>query len=398
MPAATLREALPPAQGRPHPAPRVAAGRKPHLCFVAPHAWPVLARDPNIQVVGGAEVQQSILARLFAANGYRVSLITCDYGQPSPTQIDGITVHKVFAAGGGIPVLRFLYPRLTSMWRMLGEVDADVYYQRSSAMWTGVVAQFCRRHGKRSIYAGASDRDFESGEEPIQFARDRWLYRWGLAHVDRIVAQNPAQRESCRRNHRREALVIPSCYVPAPQARRASLEHDRVLWVGTTHDHKRPHWFLDIAERLPERRFVMIGGPSSDAQRQSPEFFDTLRRRAARLPNVEFTGFLPLDEVERWFDRARLLVLTSVYEGMPNVFLQAWARGVPTVATVDVGAPVNIVFGDVAQGAARIETLLSDSALWTRAANDCLAYFERNHSATEVLARYAQLFDELAEK
>lgn len=398
MPAATLREALPPAQGRPHPAARVAALRKPHLCFVAPYAWPVLSRDPAIQVVGGAEVQQSILARLFAAAGYRVSMITHDYGQPSPTVVDGITVHKAFSVGGGIPVVRFLYPRLTTMWQVLGEVDADVYYQRSSAMWTGVVAQFCRRHGKRSIYAGASDRDFEIGQEQIRLARDRWLYRWGVARVDCVVAQNAFQRESCRRNHRREALVIPSCYAPPPHARRATLEHDRVLWVGTVHDYKRPHWFLDIAERLPERRFVMIGGPSFGGEQRNPGYFEGVRRRAASLPNVEFTGFLPLEEVERWFDRARLLVLTSVYEGMPNVFLQAWARGVPTVATVDVGAPVNTVFGDAAQGAARVETLLSDSALWTQAANDCLAYFERNHSATEVLARYARLFDQLAER
>jgi len=397
MAAATLREALAPPQGRPHPTPRLAAGRKPHVCFVAPYAWPVLARDPAIQVVGGAEVQQSILARLLAAAGYRVSMITLDHGQPSPVMVDGISVHKAFSLGSGIPVVRFLHPRLTTMWQVLGEVDADVYYQRSSAMWTGVVAQFCRRHGKRSIFAGASDRDFEIGQEQIHLARDRWLYRWGVAHVDRVIAQNAFQLESCRRNHRREALVIPSCYAPPPHAQRATLANDRVLWVGTVHDYKRPHWFLDIAERLPERRFVMIGGPSLGGKR-IPGYYEGVRERAARLPNVEFTGFLPLEEVERWFDRARLLVLTSVYEGMPNVFLQAWARGVPTVATVDVGAPVNTVFDDVAQGAARVETLLSDSALWTQAANDCLAYFERNHSAAEVLARYARLFDELAER
>jgi len=371
------------------------ARRKPHICFVAPYAWPVFSRDPNIQVVGGAEVQQCVLARLLADNGYRVSMISFDYGQPSPVLVDGVTVYKSFREDAGIPIVRFVHPRLTTMWKVLREVDADVYYQRSSAMWTGVIAEFCRRHGKRSIYAGASDRDFEIGQEQIVLGRDRWLYRRGVAQVDRVVAQNAFQLESCRRNHKRNAVVIPSCYVPPAHAERATLANDRVLWVGTIHGYKRPEILLEIAERLPHRKFVMIGGPSIGGERLKAGYFEEIRDRAARLPNVEFTGFLPLASVEPWFDRARLLVLTSVYEGMPNVFLQAWSRGVPSVSTVDVGAPVNTVFKDAAQGAAKVEALLSNNALWSQASSDSLGYFERNHSSTQVLARYSRLLEEL---
>jgi glycosyltransferase involved in cell wall biosynthesis len=367
--------------------------RKPHICFVAPYAWPVLSRDPAIKVVGGAEVQQCILARLFAGAGYRVSMISFDYGQPERVTFEGITVHRSFREQAGIPVLRFLHPRLTTMWRVLREVDADVYYQRSSAMWTGLVAEFCRRHGKRSIYAGASDRDFEIGQEQIALARDRWLYRRGLKRVDRVVVQNPYQLASCRKSHGRDAILIPSCYELPPGARPRTA--DFVLWVGTIHGYKRPDWLLDIAERLPQRRFVMIGGPSVGGERLKAGYYEEIRDRAARLANVEFTGFLPLAEVEPWFDRARVLVSTSVYEGMPNVFLQAWARGVPTVATVDVGAAVNTVVRDAAQGAQKIERLFTDQALWARASADSLEYFERNHSSREVLARYARVIDEL---
>src|SRR6185503_16129673 len=365
-----------------------------HVCFVAPYAWPVLSRDPAIKVVGGAEVQQAILARLLVRAGYRVSMICCDYGQPSPVEVDGVTVHKAFPPDAGVPLLRFLHPRLTSMWRAMREVDADVYYQRSSAVWTGVVSAFCRWHGKGSIYAGASDRDFVVGEEQIKFARDRWIYRRGLATVDAIVAQNKAQVEPCRTYHGREAVLIPSCYeLPRSSEKR---QKDLVLWVGTIHDQKRPEILLELARRMPQRRFVMIGGPSPKGERFRPGYYEGIRDQAARLPNVEFTGFLPLAEVEPWFDRARVLVCTSLFEGMPNVFLQAWARGVPIISTVDVGVPINRVFGGVDEAVKQIETLFADSGQWCDASAKALEYFSATHSPERVVQQYRSIIEQVA--
>ena len=70
----------------------------------------------------------------------------------------------------GLPVVRFVYPRLTTLWRVLGEVDADVYYQRTAAVYTGFLAAFCKANGKRSVYAGASDVDFIPGRQDITYA------------------------------------------------------------------------------------------------------------------------------------------------------------------------------------------------------------------------------------
>jgi glycosyltransferase involved in cell wall biosynthesis len=366
-----------------------------HICFVAPYVWPVLSRDPEIRVVGGAEVQQSILARLLVAGGFRVSMICFDYGQPSPVEVEGVTVWKSVRHDAGLPVLRFVHPRLTTMWRLMREIDADVYYQRSSAVWTGIMAAFCRRHRKRSIYAGASDHDFLPGNEQIKFARDRWIYRRGLKTVDRIVAQNAYQVATCREHFGRDAVQIPSCYVLPLGSRKASPENDRVLWVGTVHDYKRPEMFLEIARRMPQRRFVMVGGPSPGGERFRPGYFEGIRAQAAALPNVEFTGFLPLAQVEPWFDRARAVVSTSVYEGMPNVFLQAWARGVPTVATVDVGVSVNTVFDSMDAAVATIDRFFTDEKHWQEKSGQALEYFEANHSAGHVLERYGALIEEL---
>jgi glycosyltransferase involved in cell wall biosynthesis len=366
---------------------------RPHICFVALHAWPVISADPHIAQVGGAEVQQTILARLFAANGYRVSMICLDYGQADRTVIDGVTVHKAFRADAGLPVLRFLHPRLTSIWHTLGAVGADIYYCRAAGMLVGVVAEFCRRHRKRSIYAAASNIDFVPGVNgQIRYARDRWLYRRGLALVDRIVAQNETQRASCLATHGREALVIPSCYEPPADRGGASPLADRVLWVGTIRAGKRPQLLLELAARLPHRRFLMVGGPD----RSEAALFERTRREAARLANVEFAGFLPLAQVESRFDAARVFVNTSEFEGMPNTFLQAWARGVPTVATVDVDSPVHRRFHDLEQGAREIEALFADQKTWQSLSARCREHFERTHSGAETLRRYARLCGELA--
>src|SRR5688572_2739137 len=279
----------------------------PSICFVAPHAWPVLSGDQHIAVVGGAEVQQAILARLFAAHGYRVSMVCLDFGQPARSEVDGVTVHRSFRMDRGLPGLRFFHPRLSAMWRAMRAADADFYYYRSAAMLAGVMAEFCRRHGRRSIYAGASDRDFEPDVgEQLERARDRWLFRRGLASMDRIVVQNEAQRASCRATYGRDATVIPSCYV-LPDRVDAAEKKDYVLWVGTLHVNKRPEMLLELAARLPQRRFVVVGGAAAGGQ----AFFERIRAAAARLANVEFTGFLPLAQVEPWFDGARMLVNTS---------------------------------------------------------------------------------------
>ncbi|HEX6733342.1 MAG TPA: glycosyltransferase family 4 protein, partial [Azonexus sp.] len=359
--------------------------RRPHICFVAPNAWPVLSGEARIEVVGGAEVQQCILARLLVRNGYRVSMICLNYGQPKTVLVDNITVLRAYSADAGLPILRFLHPRLTGIWRAMREADADIYYQRSAGVITAIVAVFCRAYGKHSVYAGALDTDFVPGHQLIRYRRDRWLFERGLAAVDTVLAQNETQQRNCLEHYGRSAILIPSCYELPANASPGAGEY--VLWVAMLRPHKRAELLLELARRLPLRRFVMIGGSNGAAD---AAYFEDIRNAAKMLPNVEFVGFLPLSKVEPYFDRARVVVNTSTVEGMPNIFLQAWARGVPTLAFANISAQHGSISGhsvvqDLQAAANEVERLFVDEDYWSQASAACREYFVTTYTHGDAL-------------
>jgi glycosyltransferase involved in cell wall biosynthesis len=372
-------------------------GRRPRICFVAPTAWPVLAGSKSIPVIGGAELQQSFIARSLVARGYEVSMISHDYGQAEGTVVDGIRIHNMHSPDEGMRVVRFVHPRLTSLWKAMKRADADIYYQRTSAVHTGYVAAFSRMHKRRSIHAAASDVDFMKGkQEHIRFARDRWIYEYGVRNVDRLFAQNPNQVEHLKKQFGRDATLVPNCF-EAPAGAKGD-PRGYVLWVATLRAAKRPEILIEMARRMPQHTFVMVGG--QDGGPNGLAYAQGIRAAAASLPNVQVRGFVPFTEADRLFDGARVVVNTSEFEGFPNTFLQGWARGVPTVAFVDTrstheGEPVYDVARDFEHACASIGRLMSDDLAWERASRRVSAHFRARHSVEAVAGIYDTELDRL---
>jgi glycosyltransferase involved in cell wall biosynthesis len=367
----------------------------PSICFVAPMAYPVLAQDRTLPFAGGAEVQQVGIATALSRRGFRVSMICHDHGFEDGVSIRGIRVWKMCGPGEGLPGVRFLHPRLTSLWSAMKRADADVYYQRTSGAATGFVAAFTRRTERLGIFAGAHDADFEPDLPLIRYGRDKAIYRWGVHRMSRVVAQTERQQRRCKEVFGREAVRIDSCYAHAGE--RAA--HDGVvLWVATVKPMKRPDVFLDLARALPQHRFRLVGGPDGSAAGRA--YFDDIRARAAALPNVEVTGFVPFVDVERHFDGAAVFVNTSSGEGFPNTFLQAWSRGMPTVSFFDPGhgpdgRPVGVVVPDLTAMVGAVDRLKTDLAHWSAAGERVRACFEQRHSADTVADAYAALIADM---
>jgi glycosyltransferase involved in cell wall biosynthesis len=377
---------------------------EPHICFVAPQLFPVLSGDQNVQVIGGAEVQQNFIARGLQAAGFQVSIVTDDFGQPDEVEIDGLRVVKIVKSGMSLPIIRYFHPRLTSIWSAMRRADADIYYYRCAGAATFVAGLYARTHGKRFIYASACDLDFDRPRTKELFKgrggwRDLQLFRAGLKMAHTAVAQHRLQVETYRRWHNNEAELIPSCY--APPTGEKSAPAGVVLWVSVMRKGKRPELFLKLAQLFPDIKFRMIGGISqASGDNDAEAFYLEIESSARSLSNVEFLGFLPYQEADQHFNEANLLVNTSDFEGFPNTFLQAWARGIPTVSFVNSGAKdeqgaIGFIANDLDEMQETVARLSADAVAWSRESKRCLKYFRANHSMPAVITRYRALIDHL---
>lgn len=361
------------------------------ICFVAVTAYPVLSLSRDIRFAGGAEVQQSLVATRLAERGHDVSMVCFDHGQPDGEVVRGVRVHKAYAADAGLPGLRFLHPRLTGLWAAMKRADAEAYYQRTRTMEVGIVAAFAKAHGRHSIFAAANDVDFGRGRDTLKYMRDRLMFDWGVRNVDAVVVQTPRQRELCRQRFDRESHLIPSGYGhrggPAGQ-------DGPILWVATAKTYKRPHLFLDLANRLPQYRFRLVGGPGIGKEER--DYYDALCERASKLPNVENCGFVAYADVEERFDGGSIFINTSIGEGFPNTFLQAWTRGMPTVSFFDPevryeGSPVAITVDTVDEMVETVHRLKSTPDQWSAASRHVRSYAAATHSIDAVCDAYEAL-------
>jgi glycosyltransferase involved in cell wall biosynthesis len=126
--------------------------------------------------------------------------------------------------------------------------------------------------------------------------------------------------------------VVPVNVTPKQQAlKNLKLEDDGkplVGWIARVTGVKNPMRALEVADALPDTRFVMAGGG---------DLLDQVRAKASS--NVSVIGWA---EAADLFGAADIILSTSENEGMPVALIEAQLAGKPVVAT-DVGSVSEVI-------------------------------------------------------
>lgn len=354
------------------------------LAIYCPLSGPLYAGD-DAGWTGGAELQLYLLARGLARHGLRVAHVVSHRARLPPV-VDGVRLID-------LPPREKGERRASTTMRVLhslARADAAAYLQRTVSHETGLVGAYARLRRRPFIFSVASQFSLPPRVECS--ALTRRAYRLGLACASEIVTQTEQQSVDVARFLGRRSTLIPSICQPAQET---PTERDCFLWVGGMIDFKGPLEYLDLAERLPEVRFLMVAGERGpDWAKLAKE----VRRRARALTNVELLPECPRAKLLPLYERSVAVVNTSRFEGFPNVFLEAWTHGA-WVLSLHVDPDEVLARHGLGRctGGSLDDLAVQARALWARRGADlperaaARAYVAERHDEGRVVSQWAQL-------
>ncbi len=165
-------------------------------------------------------------------------------------------------------------------------------------------------------------------------------------------------------------------------------EKKTVLCIARVFPPKKPELFVEVAKLLPQYEFVWIGN-----QREETEF--------KLSDNCHFLGNIP--NAGAYCSQADMFVLTSNYEGLPMVIIEAMSFGKPVVSS-DVGGICEIVRNgengyvlpnDARQFADKINEILENDGTQAMFGNKSKEIFEKELTVNKMRDGYLTLYESM---
>ena len=305
-----------------------------------------------------------------------------------------------------------------SRWRRLRELFALVRHIQPDVLqawalhlnpYAAVVGRMAgvpiRLGSQRSAYVGELVQDL-----PRAY---RWLAFYGVERVmvnsETALAQtvadgHPASRLTLLPN----AVELPEAQSPLTDEALAALglhpERRIVGIVGNLRPEKNHEMFIRaMGEVLSEFEDVQaaIVGSAVARHKKLPSRLEALITEKGLEGRLILTGFC--DRIPALMKRLSVLCLSSEYEGLPNVILEAMAAGRPVVATRVGGVPelvedgVNgflVPRGDATAMAAAVRRLLEQPQMAAEMGAASRMLLQEKHACEHVASRYTSLITE----
>lgn len=171
-----------------------------------------------------------------------------------------------------------------------------------------------------------------------------------------------------------------------------------VLYAARLSGRKSQHVLLQaFAKANIPHRLVLLGGTTSDQERQYQSFIESEIERLSLQERVILAGFDP--NPYPWIKNASLFAMSSASEGLPTVLIESLILGTPVVSTNCPTGPSEILTGSLATFLSPVGEVDALALNIRRALNDYPkiddSFLERFHD-TYAINQYINLYAQLS--
>ncbi len=175
-------------------------------------------------------------------------------------------------------------------------------------------------------------------------------------------------------------LPNPIEYPEREEIRRAA--RPTVCFIGRQVAIKRPWLFYELAKRFPSVKFHVCGIPNS------PDRIKDIMEQYTGLSNVEYHGVVRGEKKKKILSESWVLINTSIHEGLPCTFLEAFSYEMPVLSCLDPDALVSrfglftgefsgYAYEAIDKFASGLEYLLTNKAVRTEKGRQGRGYIEK---------------------
>ena len=301
------------------------------------------------------------------------------------------------------------FRRLKLIFMVLKNQKADVYYCRIRDFRHILAFWASRKVKAKFILALASDLDVKDTVTRLKylyFAETGgawWLfngllseivYSWLLRNSDLVLVQHEGQMISLRKKGIQSTILYNLIEMNNVPVTKESRTND-FCYVGSLDRRKGIIDFFNLVKTSQSYSFKIIGAPRD---KTGEKYFNKMKM----LKNATLLGRLNHSDTLSQIAGSRALISTSPLEGFPNIFIEAWACGIPVLSLyVDPG---NVIekegLGFVAKGdIMRLSSAMADIKITAETENRMKKYVTQNHVLNESrLNEINKVFCDLVEK
>lgn len=343
---------------------------------------------------GGAERQLVFMLESLVRRNIDVRLLSLTRGEAFEDDVKRLGVHVEWVGKSENRIQRVIkIARSASAW------SADIL--QSSHFYTNIYAGLAARIN-RVVGIGAirSDLTSEVAINGIYSKGQLRLPHHLIANSTVAVSRAVAFGIDADRIDYVPNVVEGSSAVPSSNSEGRSAS--RISFVGRLSKEKRPELFVALAARLskelPEYQLDFRIAGNGPLQERVTKLAQSESRSGAR---IKLMG--DLADPSTLYRDTDILVVTSEYEGTPNVVLEAMAHGIPVIAPAVGGVPeligedrgVLVEPGDLDGFVSASKSLIIDATKRRRMGNNALTYTVETRSPSKLGDKLTSIYTKL---